>query len=290
MKAARTTRLAFGAALFCAVAGCSTNVLYPAVRVRPSIEIDPGTAPQAGRPLLMHYTWRVASDFELPAGACGAFVHFLLPDGRLAFTDDHEPEPPLRLWKPGLVYPYARTVILPDRVRRLRVRAGLTSARFPFKARVIQLGTREPGFPALAELQIAENPDQAEEAVHAGRGFLPWVQDGRAVARSASWAGPRASFTFLQRPEGTTLFLQGYTERARFRSDPTLTLRVGPLQVGQIIRNDNRRVLRLEIPGNGSASLAEGTLETDASFAVDGHALAFRVERFRAVSRSATGP
>ncbi|HLA77224.1 MAG TPA: hypothetical protein VJU18_06570 [Vicinamibacteria bacterium] len=289
MRAARTRPVALVASLLCAGAGCSADRLYPSVKARPSIEIEAGTPPRAGRPIAMHFSWVVDPDFKPPARPHRVFVHFLLADGQLAFTDDHEPEPAVGRWKPGGVYEYTRTVVLPDRVRRLGVRVGLFSARFPYKARVLARDTRKPGFPTLAEFQVAENPDQAEEAVHLGRGFLPWVQDGRAMARSTSWTGRSATFAFLRRPEGTTLLLQGYTERARFSSDPTLTLRVGDLEVRQLIRDDNRRVVRLDIPGDGSTAIAEGTLAMDASFTAEGRTLAYCVERFRAISSSATG-
>jgi hypothetical protein len=140
-----------------------------------------------------------------------------------------------------------------------------------------------PGFALPASLRAT---DSLEEAVGGGAGFFPWEQDGRAIARSMRWTGPNARFAFLQRPEWTTLFLQGYTERARFSSDPTLTLRVGDLEAEEVIRSDDRRVLRLDIPGNGTAAIAEGSLEMDSSFQDRGQAFAFCVERFRAVSLS----
>jgi hypothetical protein len=281
--------LGIAASLLCAGAGCSPDRLYPGVKARPSVEIDARTPPRAGRPIVMRYTWAVDSGFQPPALPHRVFVHFRLPGGQLGFTDDHEPEPAVALWKPGLVYRYERTVILPDRARRLSVRVGMFCARFPYKARVMATAEGELGFPTLAELEIAENPDQPEEAVSGRSGFYPWQQDGRAVARSMRWVGPSATFAFLQRPEGTTLFLQGYTDRARFPSDPTLTLRVGDREVRALICNDDRRVLRLDLPGNGSEAIAEGTLEMDASFQVGGEILAYCVERFRAISSSAAG-
>ena len=215
-------------------------------------------------------------------------MHFRLPDGSLAFTDDHEPAPPVALWQPGASYFYSRTVVLPDRPKELKVRVGFFSNKFPYKVRVLDPKSRRPSFPDVAEFRIADNPGLGEEAVAGGNGFQRWEQDGRALARVSRWMESKASFTFLQRPEGVALFVQGYTERGRFARDPLLALRVGEHEQTQLISNDDRLVMRLDVPGDGTARLLQGSISLDQTFTDGGRELAFCVERFRSVSLPAS--
>jgi len=271
-----------GAWLVFASASCGRGGLYPVLRASPSVAIEP-LSPLAGRPLVLRYRWGVDPAFTPPTVPLRAFVHFLLPDGRLAFTDDHEPAPPVALWQPGATYSYSRTVVLPDRLQGLKVRVGFFSNKFPYKVRVLDPKSRRPSFPDVAEFAIADNPGLDEEAVAGGSGFQPWEQDGQALARVSRWMGSKASFTFLQRPEGVALFVQGYTERGRFQRDPLLALRVGEHEQTQLISNADRLVMRLEVPGDGTARLVQGSVDMDQTFTDGGRELAFCVERFRSV-------
>lgn len=269
--------------------GCGPDALYPVVRATPSVTILPPGPVKAGRLVTMRYSWRVDEQFKPPPSGHRVFVHFLGPDKRLAFTDDHNPSPPIAEWRAGAIYAYERTVILPDDLSELIVRVGLFSAGFPYKARVLDSVHAKPGFPIVGSIRIAENLGRIEEGVAGETGFYSWNQDARATARSWRWTRNRATFVFLQRPEGVALLLQGYTERERLSKDPTLSLRVGSVEAKRVLTNRDRVVIRLDISGDAKPAIRQGSLEMDDSFLDFGRELAFCVELFRAVPLAELG-
>jgi hypothetical protein len=61
----------------------------------------------------MKYRFTVARDAPSFAEDYTVFVHFLDADGELMWTDDHQPTPPTRQWKPGSTIEYTRTMFVP---------------------------------------------------------------------------------------------------------------------------------------------------------------------------------
>src|SRR6266513_3058026 len=81
----------------------------------------------AGSPFAVEYSWTMDDGAAAPSDGYGAFVHFVHPDGAIAFTDDHTPEPPPSSWRPGQTYRYTRTLFAPAGAfpGKLQVRVGL---------------------------------------------------------------------------------------------------------------------------------------------------------------------
>lgn len=277
---------ACGLLLLGTTAACAPESLYRVVRVTPRVTILSRGPAKAGRLVTMRYSWRVDPGFRPPAVPHRVFVHFLLPDKQLAFTDDHDPSPPVPQWKAGAAYEYERPVILPDNPSDLTVRVGIFSSTFPYKARVLDSVSQKPGFPAVATIHVVENADGIEEAVGGGEGFYRWERDGRTPAHSWRWTQSRATFVFLQRPEGVALLLQGRVERERLSKDASVFVRVDGAEARRTLANGDRVVITLDVPGDGKVRLAQGSLETDTAFRDAGRELGFCVERFRAVPLS----
>jgi hypothetical protein len=265
-------------------AGCGSRWLYPTVRATPTVVIAETDSAMAGRAVTMRYSWQVDPQFKAPAQPYRVFVHFLGEDDKLAFTDDHETPIAMSQWQPGARYEYVRTVVLPDRAQTFKIRAGLFSAAFPYKATVSD-GQGGEDFPTVTTIHVRGNDTLAEESVAGGEGFDRWEIDGRATSRQSRWVGRRGKFLFLQRPEGSTLLLQGFTMRSRLPGQAKITVRVGSLEVTQGLANDDRLVLQLDVPGDGTTKLVEGQIEADQSFLDRGREVAFCVERFRSIPR-----
>ena len=261
---------------------CAPSSFYPTLPVTPTVSLEGAGDAIAGRPITLHFSW-VAGGLATLARPHRVFVHFIDADGRLAFTDDHAPPVDIRQWRPGSRYEYVRRVILPDRPGDLSIRVGLFSGSFPYKTTVTDGRSGGQGFPTVASIRVRENPAGAEEAIAGGAGFDPWEADSRATLRSFRWTHRRGRFLFLQQAGGTVVLLQGYVLRGRLPRDPTITLRVGGVQSSQVLTNEDRVVLQLDLAGDGHARLVEGEIESDASFMDGGREIAFCVERFRAV-------
>ncbi len=262
---------------------CAPTSLYPTLPVTPAVSVDGAENAIAGRPLTLHFSWLVGPGFPALEQPHRVFVHFIDADGRLAFTDDHAPPVDIRQWRSGSRYEYVRRVILPDWPGDLSIRAGLFSGSFPYKATVTDGRSGAPGFPTVASIRVRENPALAEEAIAGVAGFDPWEADSRASLRSFRWAHRRGRFLFLQQAGGTVVLLQGFVLRERLPRDATVTLRVGGVQSSQVLTNDDRVLIELNLAGDGRTRLVEGEIESDASFTDGGREIAFCVERFRAV-------
>lgn len=283
LRAARCLRASFIQVAGLGAIACAPAWVYPTIPATPTVSVDGADNAVAGRPLTLHFSWLVGREFKAVADPHRVFVHFIDADGKLAFTDDHSPPVDIHRWRSGSRYEYTRRVILPDQPGDLSIRVGLFSAAFPYKATVTDTSTGARGFPTVASVRVRENPALAEEAIAGVAGFDPWERDSRATLRSIRWVRRRGRFLFLQRAGDTAVLLQGFVLRDRLAKDPTVTLRVGGVQVSQVLANDDRVVLQLNLPGDGRARLVEGEIESDMSFMDGGREVAFCVERFRAV-------
>jgi hypothetical protein len=82
-----------------------------------------------GSPLEVTYRWRVADDARIDHGY-RVLVHFVDGDGRLMWTDDHDPPVPTSEWEPGQTIEYQRTLWIPvyPYIGEATVRMGLYAA------------------------------------------------------------------------------------------------------------------------------------------------------------------
>jgi hypothetical protein len=94
----------------------------------PSVALSHRDAPIGG-PIEMTYRFAVAADAPPLAEDYWVFVHFIDNNGELMWTDDHQPSPPTREWKPGSTIEYQRTMFIPKfpYVGQARVEVGLFS-------------------------------------------------------------------------------------------------------------------------------------------------------------------
>src|SRR5687767_9364764 len=71
------------------------------------------SAAVVGGPIEMTYRFVVAADAPAFPEDGWVFVHFLDTDGEMKWTDDHQPSPAMRTWKPGQSIEYTRTLFIP---------------------------------------------------------------------------------------------------------------------------------------------------------------------------------
>jgi hypothetical protein len=274
------------AALLLAVSGstaCGRVSPFPALPVTPRVEVVGAAEATAGHAVTLRYTWTAAP--ELAADRpYRVFVHFLDADGAVAFTDDHTPPGGTREWRSGGSHTYERRVVLPDDAGPLRVRVGLTTARFPYKTRVTDAATGAPAFPIVAVIDPRENVALAEEAVAGEAGFDVWERDRHASQRWYRWTRRQSRFLFLQPAAGGRLLLQGYVRRSAMTRDPRVTIRAAGAEASVSPSSDDRFVLELDVAGDGAARLVEGTLVSDEAVAESDREVAVCVERFRVVA------
>jgi hypothetical protein len=263
---------------------CERALPFPAVSVTPTVEIVGSPEVVAGRAVTLRYTWTAAPGFVADR-PYRVFVHFRDDNGALAFTDDHTPPGGTEQWMPGGRSVYERRVVLPDDARELRVRVGLTSSAFPYKARVTDASTGAAAFPTVAVIHARENPTLAEEVVAGAEGFDPWERDQHASMRWYRWTRRQGRFLFLRPAGGGRLQLQAYVRRSAMTKDPRVTLDVAGAHASLSPSNDDRFVLELEVPGDGAARLVEGTISSDEAVAESDRETAVCVERFRIVPR-----
>jgi hypothetical protein len=259
------------------------------VRVTPRVEVADAEDVVAGRAVTLRYTWTAAAD-SVADRPYGVFVHFIDERGAVAFTDDHAPPAGGALGKPGEPLRYERRVVLPDEPGKLRVRVGLTSTAFPYKARVTDVATGAATFPVAAVLRVRDNPTLAEESVAGAAGFDPWERDPHASMHWHRWTHRESRFLFLQPADGGRLQLQAYVPRRRLTKDPRVTMRVADRQASVSRSSDDRFLLELEIPGDGVDHLAEGTLLSDDALVDREREIAVCVERFRIVPATSGNP
>jgi hypothetical protein len=121
------SRLAMIVIASCAMS-CSSADDNAAPIATPSVTLSTQSA-AIGSPVEMRYRFAVVPDAPVIKEDYWVFVHFLDSDGELMWTDDHEPSPPVRQWKPGSTVEYTRTMFIPKfpYVGPTRVEVGLFS-------------------------------------------------------------------------------------------------------------------------------------------------------------------
>src|SRR5262245_50563366 len=74
-----------------------------------TVAVSPGQA-GPGAPVEMRYRLEALPGATLPSGTLVLFVHAIDADGKVLWTDDHEPPQAVNTWKPGAPVEYTRTM------------------------------------------------------------------------------------------------------------------------------------------------------------------------------------
>jgi hypothetical protein len=142
-----------------------------------TVSISPSQA-APGAPVEVQYKLEALAGGTLPAGTHVLFVHAVDADGKVLWTDDHEPPQAVETWKPGAPSEYARTMFVPRTTPPgpLQIVVGLyapaTGARVALRGE-----STEPRAYKVATLEVGPDPS------------------GAFVAYTEGWHNPEANET-----------------------------------------------------------------------------------------------
>ncbi len=219
---ATARRLLLPLLLATVLAGCRRSpVEGPRLDVRPEASLVPASVP-AGGPVAIAYRWTVGDSTSPLTGRYRAFVHVLDDEGALLFTDDHEPVPPPREWKPGHTYACRRLTLTPEFpfVGTASVVVGLyeesSGARLPLAGD--DLGQRRFRVAALRLLpRDRDLPVRCE-------GFYPPEAPVAAPLVVSRFMRDEVVCRFPNPAEDVVLFVRADVEPQGFASPPRLTI------------------------------------------------------------------
>jgi hypothetical protein len=187
--------------------------------------VHPATVP-AGSPFAIDYSWTMTDGAAAPPHGYGAFVHFVHPDGAIAFTDDHVPEPSPSSWRPGQTYRYTRTLFAPAGAfpGKLQVRVGLFH---PERGRLGLTGT-DAGLQEYVAGEVEVAPADDRRRLRYGAGWYPPDAPPGDPFGDRRWTRPEAWLAFRNREEDVIVVVRAETNFKAFAKPPVLTLAVGP--------------------------------------------------------------
>jgi len=180
----------------------------------------------AGSPFAVDYSWTMGGDATAPAEGYEAFVHFVHPDGAIAFTDDHVPDPPPPSWRPGQTYGYTHTLFAPAGAfpGKLQVRVGLFH---PQRGRLGLTGT-DAGLQEYVAGEVEVAPGDDRRRLRYGAGWYPPDAPPGDPFGDRRWIRPEAWLAFRNREEDVIAVVRAETNYKAFARPPVLTLAVGP--------------------------------------------------------------
>ena len=159
------------------VASCGSARDDAAPVAAATVALSPGQA-GPGAPVEMKYRLEALPGATLPPGMLVLFVHAVDADGKVLWTDDHEPPQAVGTWKPGVPVEYTRTMFVPRSTPAgpLQIVVGLyspsTGARVPLRGEATESRAYR-----MATLEIGPDPS------------------GAFVAYTDGWHNPEASET-----------------------------------------------------------------------------------------------
>jgi len=246
---------------------CSSGDDNAAPIATPSVTLSSQSA-AIGSPVEMRYRFAIVPDAPAINEDYWVFVHFLDTDGELMWTDDHEPSPPVRQWKPGATVDYTRTMFIPKfpYVGPTRVEVGLFSPssgdRLPMTGQTRGLRSYEV---ATFEMRLQSDNlfvifrDGWHETEVGGEGSgLEW-----------QWSKKDATLSFSNPKRDVELFLQLDQPVEGFSMPQRVEVRSGsevvdsfPLPAG---RTELRRI-KLSSAQLGTADTVELKISVDRTF------------------------
>jgi hypothetical protein len=246
---------------------CSSADDNAAPIATPSVTLSTQSA-AIGSPVEMRYRFAVVPDAPAISEDYWVFVHFLDTDGELMWTDDHEPSPPVRQWKPGSTVDYTRTMFIPKfpYVGPTRVEVGLFSpssgARLPMTGQ-----TRGQRSYEVATFEMRLQSDNL--FVIFRDGWHETEVGGEGSGLEWQWSKKDATLSFTNPKRNVELFLQLDQPVEGFPMPQRVEVRAGsevvdtfPLPAG---RTELRRI-KLSSAQLGTADTVELTISVDRTF------------------------
>lgn len=259
--------LAAGLAASLLVAGCGGAEPEEPPVATPTVTLDHQLVP-IGSPLKVTYRFAVADAARFDRNY-KVFVHVLDSEGQGLWGDDHEPPTPTSEWKPGQTVEYTRTVFVPNYpyIGPASIRVGLYE---PDSGQRLTLAGVE-GMRKEYEVATLELQPQSENI------FLifkdGWFQGEVAKDNPAvewQWTTGRATLSFRNPRQDSTLFLEYAARPDRFSSPQQVTLRIGETTIGSFAAEAKAPTL-LTFPVTaaqfGTADVSEIVIEVDQTFA-----------------------
>lgn len=197
-----------------------------------------------------------------------AFVHFVDADGELMWTDDHEPTPPTREWRPGQTIKYTRTLFIPiyPYVGEASVEIGLYE------------GTGQRRLPLAAELRgqraykvasMTLLPQSENVYVIYKDGWHPAEVSPENVAVEWQWTKKDATLTFRNPRRDATFFLH-VDGRPRLLAEPqTIAVRIGEQVLDTFKLESGNEVIRrvpMAAAQMGGGDMVELKISVDKTF------------------------
>jgi hypothetical protein len=260
------SRLAVIVIASCAMA-CSSADDNAGPIATPSVTL--GTQAAAiGSPIEMRYRFAVAADAPAITEDYWVFVHFLDTDGELMWTDDHEPSPPVRQWKPGSTVEYARTMFIPKfpYVGATRVEVGLYS---PASGERLPMTGQTRGQRSY-EVATFEMKLQSDNLFVIFRdGWHETEVGGEGSGLEWQWSKKDATLSFSNPKRNVDLLLQLDQPVEAFSMPQRVEVRAGPEVVDSFTlpagRTELRRI-KLSSAQLGTGDTVELTISVDRTF------------------------
>jgi hypothetical protein len=260
------SRLAVIVIASCAIS-CSSTDDNAAPIATPSVTLG-SQAAAIGSPIEMRYRFAVAADAPAITEDYWVFVHFLDTDGELMWTDDHEPSPPVRQWKPGSTVEYARTMFIPKfpYVGATRVEVGLYSQasgeRLPMTGQ-----TRGQRSYEVASFEMRLQSDNL--FVIFRDGWHETEVGGEGSGLEWQWSKKDATLSFSNPKRNVDLLLQLDQPVEAFSMPQRVEVRAGPEVVDSFTLPTGRTELRrikLSSAQLGTGDTVELTISVDRTF------------------------
>jgi hypothetical protein len=260
------SRLAVIVIASCAIS-CSSTDDNAAPIATPSVTLG-SQAAAIGSPIEMRYRFAVAADAPAITEDYWVFVHFLDTDGELMWTDDHEPSPPVRQWKPGSTVEYARTMFIPKfpYVGATRVEVGLYSQasgeRLPMTGQ-----TRGQRSYEVATFEMRLQSDNL--FVIFRDGWHETEVGGEGSGLEWQWSKKDATLSFSNPKRNVDLLLQLDQPVEAFSMPQRVEVRAGPEVVDSFTLPTGRTELRrikLSSAQLGTGDTVELTISVDRTF------------------------
>jgi len=195
------------------------------------------------------------------------FVHFVNADGRLMWTDDHQPPTPTREWRAGATVEYSRTVFLPKYPYdgETHIDVGLYS---PESGERLPLAGRSDGQRAYHVAAFTLLPP-AEDLPVFGRGWYDPEGSRDTPGLEWRWSGNEATISF-RNPRRDAVLLMDLDQPVTLLPEPQrVDVRIGETVLDSFLLSAGRgaiRRVRLGAEQLGGGDTAEVILTIDRTF------------------------
>jgi hypothetical protein len=207
--------------------------------------------------------------YKAPDCSLTLFVHFVGPDGKKVFQDDHQPPTPSAQWTPGQSLRHSRLLILPplEKATPYTVLAGLYCVDRPNQPFGLS-GT--PEREGETRYRVASGTIQpyvrplSEETI----GFEGWFPEEYDIPGRTSWRwmGREAKLILANRGQDSLLYLEGGLPQPVFPTPTTLRLQLDGQPLGQVTTGTDGKLsalyhLKKEQLGSGSTAVLSLTAD-----------------------------